>query len=84
MDQGITYAPHTAIKSQTMADFVAEWTEAQMPPIIVDEEYWVLYFDGSLMRKGKGAALVFILPQGVQMKYTIRLPFLTSNNMVEY
>jgi len=27
MDQGITYAPRTAIKSQVLADFIAEWTE---------------------------------------------------------
>ena len=27
MGQGIEYAPRTAIKSQTLADFVAEWTE---------------------------------------------------------
>lgn len=27
MGQSITYAPHTAIKSQVLADFVAEWTE---------------------------------------------------------
>ena len=27
MDQGVMYAPRTAIKSQVLADFVAEWTE---------------------------------------------------------
>ena len=27
MDQGIAYAPRTAIKSQVLADFIAEWTE---------------------------------------------------------
>ena len=27
MDQGITYAPWTAMKSQVLADFIAEWTE---------------------------------------------------------
>ena len=27
MDQGISYAPRTAIKSQVLADFIAEWTE---------------------------------------------------------
>ena len=39
MDQGITYAPRTTIKSQVLADFIAEWTEVQMPPTIVDQEY---------------------------------------------
>ena len=37
MGQGITYASQTAIKSQVFADFIAEWTEVQMPPAIVVE-----------------------------------------------
>ena len=36
MDQGITYAPRTAIKSQVLADFIAEWTEVQRPPAPID------------------------------------------------
>ena len=39
MDQGISYAPRTAIKSQVLADFIVEWTEVQMPPATVDQEY---------------------------------------------
>ena len=39
MDQGIVYAPRTAIKSQVLADFIAEWTEVQIPPAVVDQEY---------------------------------------------
>jgi hypothetical protein len=38
MDQGITYAPRTAIKSQVLANFVVEWTEVQMPAVAVDQE----------------------------------------------
>jgi hypothetical protein len=39
MGEGITYAPRKAIKSQILADFVAEWTETQMPPAPVEQEY---------------------------------------------
>ena len=39
MDQGVTYAARTAIKSQVLANFVAEWTEIQMPPVAIDQEY---------------------------------------------
>ena len=39
MGQGISYAPRTAIKSQGLADFIAEWTEIQMPPAVIDQEY---------------------------------------------
>ena len=31
-----------AIKSQVLADFIAEWTEVQMPPATVDQEYWTM------------------------------------------
>ena len=31
MGQGISYASRTTIKSQVLADFVAEWTKVQMP-----------------------------------------------------
>lgn len=39
MGYAITYAPQTAIKSQVLADFVAEWTEVQLPPTPVQHEY---------------------------------------------
>ena len=42
MGQGISYAPRTAIKSQVLADFIVEWTEVQMPPATVDQEYWTM------------------------------------------
>ena len=39
MGQGISYVPRTAIKCQVLADFIAEWTEIQMPPAAIDQEY---------------------------------------------
>jgi 3'-phosphoadenosine 5'-phosphosulfate sulfotransferase (PAPS reductase)/FAD synthetase len=38
MGQNITYAPRGAIKSQVLADFVAEWTEIQTPPVSIEHE----------------------------------------------
>ena len=84
MDQGITYAPRTAIKSQVLADFIVEWTEVQMPPTIANQEYWTVYFDGSLMKKGVGVGLVFVSPLRVRMRYMVRLHFPSSNNVTEY
>ena len=82
--QGISYAPRTAIKSQVLADFVTEWTEVQMPPAVIDQEYWTMYFNRSLMKKGAGVGLVFVSPLGVCMRYMVRIHFSASNNVAEY
>ncbi|XP_066365126.1 uncharacterized protein [Miscanthus floridulus] len=73
-----------AIKSQVLADFIAEWTKVQMPPTVVDHEYWTVYFDRSLMKKGVGTGLVFGSLLGVRMRYMVHLHFPSSNNLAEY
>ena len=84
MDQGISYAPRTAIKSQVLADFIVEWTKVQMPPMVIDQECWTMYFDGSLMKNGTGVRLVFVSPLRVRIRYMVRLHFPSSNNVAEY
>ena len=84
MGQGISYAPRTAIKSQVLADFIVEWTKIEMPPAAVDQEYWTMYFDGSLMKKGAGVGLVFVSPLGVCMRYMVCIHFPSSDNVAEY
>jgi len=84
MDQGITYASRTAIKSQVLANFIVEWTKVQTPPAVIAQEYWVMYFDGSLMKKGAGTGLVFVSPLGVRMRYMVWLHFPSSNKVAEY
>ena len=36
MGHDIRYTPHTTIKSQALVDFVAEWTEVQLPTPVLD------------------------------------------------
>jgi ribonuclease HI len=43
-----------------------------------------MYFDGSLMKTGAGAGLLFISPLGEHVRYVLRLHFPASNNVVEY
>ena len=43
-----------------------------------------MFFDGSVMKTGVGAGLLFISPLGDHMRYVIRLHFPASNNMAEY
>ena len=67
-----------------LADFIVEWTEVQTPPTVVNQEYWTMYFNASLMKKGADVGLVFVSPLGVRMIYMVRLHFPSSNNVVEY
>jgi hypothetical protein len=48
MGQNITYVPRSAIKSQVLVDFMAEWTEINTAPTSVEHEKWIMYFDGSV------------------------------------
>ena len=67
-----------------LANFITEWTEVQMPPAVINQEYWMMYFDGSLMKKGVDAGLVFVSPLGGHMRYMVRIHFPSSNNVAEY
>jgi len=84
MSETLTCAPCKAIKSQALVDFVTEWTDSQLPPAQVQVELWTMYFNGSLMKTGAGAGLLFVLPLGVHMRYVIRIHFAASNNVAEY
>ena len=54
-----------------------------MPPAVIDQEYWTMYFDESLMKKGIGIGLVFVSPLGVCKRYMVHIHF-PSNNVAEY
>jgi ribonuclease HI len=84
MGENLSYAPCKAIKSQVLADFLAEWTDTELPPARIQAELWTMYFDGSLMKAGAGTSLLFISPLGVHMRYMIQLHFTASNNVAEY
>jgi ribonuclease HI len=84
MGETISFAPRKAIKSQVLADFVAEWVDTQLPTAPIQPELWTMFFDGSLMKTGAGAGLLFISPLGKHLRYVLRLHFLASNNVAEY
>jgi hypothetical protein len=54
MGETISFAPRKAIKSQVLADFVAEWVDTQLPVAPMQPELWTMFFDGSLMKTGAG------------------------------
>ena len=43
-----------------------------------------MYFDGSLMKTGAGAGLLFVSPLSIHVRYVIRIHFAASNNVAEY
>jgi hypothetical protein len=64
MGETLAHAPRKVIKSQILSDFVAEWTDTQLPPPQIQAECWTLYFDGSVMKTLAGAGLLFVSPLG--------------------
>jgi hypothetical protein len=80
----IEFWPCTTIKTQTLVDFISEWTKHQVPESLEVTEVWRMYFDGSLKLQGVGAGILFITPGGEQLKYALQLLFSASNNAVEY
>lgn len=84
MGEIFSFAPRKAIKSQVLADFLAEWTDTQLPTTLIHAELWTMYIDGSLLKTGAGAGPLFISPLRVHLLYVIRLHFTASNNVAEY
>jgi ribonuclease HI len=84
MGETLAYTPRKAIKSQILANFVAKWTDTQLPPPLIQVECWTLYFDGLVMKMGAGAGLLFISHIEEHMRYVVHLHFPASNYMAEY
>jgi ribonuclease HI len=80
----IDFKPRTAIKSQALVDFMAQWRENQLPTPSERPEHWVMYFDGSLKLEGAGAVVLLISPKDEQLKYVLHIFWKISNNKAEY
>jgi ribonuclease HI len=80
----IDFKPRTAIKSQALVDFMAEWRENQLPTPTERPKHWVMYFDGLLKLEGAGAGVLLISPKGKQLKYVLQIFWKVSNNEAEY
>jgi hypothetical protein len=67
----IDFTRRKAVKSQALADFVAEWIEVQQPTPDTILDHWKMYFNGSLKLGGAGAGVLFISLYGKQLKYVL-------------
>jgi hypothetical protein len=80
----VEFVPRRAVKSEALADFIAEWTDSGLRSINELPDHWVMYFDGSYTLKGAGSGVVLIPPEGDALKYAIQLEFPATNNIAEY
>jgi hypothetical protein len=69
----IDFKPCTAIRSQALVDFMAEWWENKRQILTERLEQWVMHFNGSLKLEGAGAGVLLISPKGEQLKYILQI-----------
>ena len=67
----IDFRGRRTIKSQVLADFIAEWTDMQAPISADRLEHWVMYFDGSLNLDGARAGIFFMSPSWNHLRHVI-------------
>jgi hypothetical protein len=95
----LNFQPCHAIKSQVLANFIAEWTPTPSvsgvpdhgsgPPLseararVFTRPHWTLFFDGFACNEKAGAGVVLIDPNGEQVKYMVLLDFEATKNMEE-
>ncbi|XP_021727707.1 uncharacterized protein LOC110694851 [Chenopodium quinoa] len=89
----IEYQPRKAIKSQALADFVADFSPDLQ--VIADKELeeinsvqgkgkWILFVDGSSNQRGEGLGMVLKSPQGDMIVRSVSCDFKATNNEAEY
>ncbi|XP_062100796.1 uncharacterized protein LOC133806720 [Humulus lupulus] len=89
----VTYKPRTSLKSQVLADFIADFTpnmhvQAEKELCCLTEGQpvgiWKLQVDGSSNTRGSGLGLVLTSPQGDVIEQAVRCRFKATNNEAEY
>ena len=95
----IKYMPRTFVKSQVLADLVAEFTETlveekeeeqnmdgkSVGTISVQKSlFWEVYFDAAANHKRSGVGLVLVSPEKITIEKSLRLGFSATKNKAEY
>ena len=80
----IEFEKETSIKSQVLADFVADWTPSQNLSKEKRQPEWIIHYDGTWGFAGAGVAAIITSLSRVKMRYTARLEFQCTNNIAEY
>ncbi|XP_013699893.1 uncharacterized protein LOC106403624 [Brassica napus] len=89
----VIFRPTTAIKSQVLADIVAEFSPALLPALeqevrlrgeTKEEGEWILHVDGSSNVRGAGVGIVLTSPTGNTASRAVRCNFKETNNESKY
>ncbi|TKC11883.1 reverse transcriptase-like protein, partial [Robertmurraya kyonggiensis] len=85
----IEFVRRNAIKSQVLADFVADWTSPKHESPDEDEKQWTVYCDGAYCNKGAAISAILVSPGGIKTRFAARLEFNNqeiqiTNNVAEY
>jgi hypothetical protein len=92
----LDFLPHHVVKSQVLADFVADWkpppchpegpdnNELEVKAPVFTKPHWTLFFDGSSCKQGVESGILLLTPSGDHFKYMVHLDIKTTNDMVEY
>nr|XP_009390432.1 PREDICTED: uncharacterized protein LOC103976831 [Musa acuminata subsp. malaccensis] len=83
-EHDVRYVPRTAIKAQSVSDFIAKLTQIEDVDLEQPYEAWVLHVDGSANSKGVGAGLVLLAPDGRSFERSLRFGFQATSNEAEY
>ncbi|KAK2989239.1 hypothetical protein RJ640_013187 [Escallonia rubra] len=84
IEYNLTYVPQKAVKGQALADFLANHpcNDPEDGIIYVGITPWRMTFDGS--KKGAGAGIVLISPDGNIHQFAFQIEKDCSNNQAEY
>src|ERR687884_642906 len=81
----IDFEHRSAIKSQVIADFIADWTPCgDNTTLSFEEPEWIVHTDGAWCSAGAGISAVLTPPAGPRLRYAARLQYRTTNNTAEY
>ena len=89
----LIFRPATTIKSQVLADFMAELSPALLPALdqevrlrseAKEEGEWILHVDGSRNVRGDGVGIVLTSPTGNTASRAVRCNFKATSNESEY
>nr|XP_009383140.1 PREDICTED: uncharacterized protein LOC103970956 [Musa acuminata subsp. malaccensis] len=80
----IHYVPRTVIKTQSVADFIAELADGGNGSPKQTEEAWDLHVDGSATSSSAVAGLVLSAPDGRSFERSLRFGFRATKNEAEY